>query len=228
MTTRNNVPAPAAALAPPPVAAALAALDVAIAAERKARTAEAAAAAEVKAAPAADLAAARNAATAGKPQPAPTSEKRRVALDAARVAGALAAEQATAAARDAEQAARDHRTEWVTALGDALDNATAAAVDALDTARATAARQAVLASAYGALRVAPLSRKALPERAPNVDVEGLDELAASLDGITRAAIDARVDELGIEPAPRPDLSGFAVPDPWRNGQLVDVDQAVGA
>jgi hypothetical protein len=208
------------------VEAALAALDAAILAEREATSAELAAVAELKAAPGFDVAQARKADRDGKPLPVPTSEKRRVELDRAKMTASLRREQAAEAFAAAERVAREHRTEWVEALGVALDAACAAAVEAVDTARATAAVQATLAAAYGALRVAPLSGQALPERAPLVDVEGLDELAASLAGLTRAAIDGRVDGMSTEPSP--DRSGFAVPDPWQNGALVDADERVGA
>lgn len=223
MIPKNTVPAAARAVAPAPVEKALTALDTAIKAARTAQTAEAAAVAELKAAPAFDVAQAQAADAAGKPLPAPTSEKRRVQLDKAKVEAQLRAIQADEAFAAAGRAAREHRTEWVAALGEALDAAAAEAVEAVDRVRELAARQATIASAYGALRVAPLSRKALPERAPLLNVDGLDTVAGELASLTRASIDGRVDELHTEPAP--DRSGFAVP---QGGELVDADEAIGA
>ena len=184
--------------APEPLREALDAATAAERAHRKARQDVDRAQNEVNQAPAHDYAAAREAETNGKPIPAPTGEKRRTALDKAKTVAALRADDLRAAQNAAKVAARVHREGWLANLAEALDTAQEVAETWFAEARTAAMEMSALASTYGALRVAPMAGKSLPDRTSPLDVAGLDATAENLAAITRAAIDARVDKWHAE------------------------------
>ena len=185
--------------APPRLMEAFAEWQEAVDVEAKARHDLNMAREEVKQAPALDFARAREADKAGKPMPEPTEQKRKTAEAKAKIRVELRQEDVRQAKAKAEQAAKEHRPEWLENLGAALDTSAEVAAKSVEEARLAAQEQAALAAVYGALRIAPMTGKALPDKAPVLDVEGLNTLEKALSDITRTAIDDRVNKWHEEP-----------------------------